>query len=82
MSREKTLINSNSIDMEMYIKSRDEINQMCDSGMFKPIIVGYSLLALEHLSGGMALPFTEDEICHAFNVVFESHDAECARNRF
>ena len=78
MSRSKILTPDN-IDIEsIHSKTRDEINEICDSGFFNDIIVGYVIIALEEL--GVDLKSMNIESLFA-NDIFYKYTAEDARNR-
>lgn len=61
-----------NLTMDMWSKSPEEINKMCDSGMFNSIIEGYILLAFDEMG------ITNDiRLSH----IFDTYSAEDARER-
>lgn len=51
--------------MTLALKSRDELNEMFDSGVFNPILKGYLILTMRE-------NHIEDEIASALNVLDET----------
>lgn len=57
---------------DMWHKSQEEINQMCDSGMFNSIIQGYILLACDEAGIELNIQFSR---------LFDTYSAQDARER-
>ena len=60
----------------MWKKSKEEINDMCNSGMFNDIIKGYCIIVCKELG-------VQDEIIndYSFNRLFDFVGAEQARKQ-
>lgn len=64
----------NMDDMFMFKRSKSEINEMCDSGMFNSIIEGYCIVAMKNAG------FAEGEVEKLkFGCLFDEISAEEAR---
>lgn len=59
---------------EMFLKSKAQINEMCDSGMFNSIIEGYTIFAMQKLG-------IEDGVIKRinFDALFDRVNANTAR---
>ena len=69
---QKKVQKSVNTTMDMLDKSHDEINDMCDSGMFNSIIEGYILLAFDEMNISPNINLT---------TLFDTYSAEDARKR-